>query len=111
MALGLVLAPMLAIIPALTITCAGDRYAIPQVSLVELVRLEAGQTVALPDWPGATIGGVLASSAVVMTVLWVALAAVRTLKRVDGKPVVELDDGTVVTQDAAGIVVVTPPPS
>jgi two-component system, chemotaxis family, sensor kinase CheA len=32
----------LAIIPALTVTCAGDRYAIPQVSLVELVRLDAG---------------------------------------------------------------------
>lgn len=30
----------LAIIPALTITSDGDRYAIPQVSLVELVRLE-----------------------------------------------------------------------
>lgn len=30
----------LAIIPALTVTCAGDRYAIPQVSLLELVRLE-----------------------------------------------------------------------
>lgn len=30
----------LAIIPALTVTSAGDRYAIPQVSLVELVRLE-----------------------------------------------------------------------
>jgi two-component system chemotaxis sensor kinase CheA len=30
----------LAIIPALLITTAGDRYAIPQVSLVELVRLE-----------------------------------------------------------------------
>jgi two-component system chemotaxis sensor kinase CheA len=30
----------LAIIPALTITSAGDRYAIPQVSLLELVRLE-----------------------------------------------------------------------
>lgn len=30
----------LAIIPALTITCGGDRYAIPQVSLLELVRLE-----------------------------------------------------------------------
>ncbi len=30
----------LAIIPALTVKCAGDRYAIPQVSLVELVRLE-----------------------------------------------------------------------
>ena len=33
----------LAIIPALVVTCAGDRYAIPQVSLVELVRLEADQ--------------------------------------------------------------------
>jgi two-component system, chemotaxis family, sensor kinase CheA len=33
----------LAIIPALTITSAGDRYAIPQVSLLELVRLEAEQ--------------------------------------------------------------------
>ncbi len=30
----------LAIIPALTVTCAGDRYAIPQVNLLELVRLE-----------------------------------------------------------------------
>jgi two-component system, chemotaxis family, sensor kinase CheA len=30
----------LAIIPALIVQCAGDRYAIPQVSLVELVRLE-----------------------------------------------------------------------
>jgi two-component system chemotaxis sensor kinase CheA len=33
----------LAIIPALVVTCAGDRYAIPQVSLLELVRLEADQ--------------------------------------------------------------------
>jgi two-component system chemotaxis sensor kinase CheA len=33
----------LAIIPALTITTAGDRYAIPQVSLLELVRLEGEQ--------------------------------------------------------------------
>src|SRR5206468_8389570 len=32
----------LAIIPALTITSAGDRYAIPQVSLLELVRLDGG---------------------------------------------------------------------
>ncbi len=31
----------LAIIPALVVTCAGDRYAIPQVSLLELVRLES----------------------------------------------------------------------
>src|SRR5260370_15322674 len=29
----------LAIIPALIVTCSGDRYAIPQVSLLELVRL------------------------------------------------------------------------
>jgi two-component system, chemotaxis family, sensor kinase CheA len=31
----------LAIIPALIVTCAGDRYAIPQVSLIELVRVDA----------------------------------------------------------------------
>ncbi len=33
----------LAIIPALVVTSAGDRYAIPQVSLLELVRLEGEQ--------------------------------------------------------------------
>jgi two-component system chemotaxis sensor kinase CheA len=33
----------LAIIPALVVTCEGDRYAIPQVSLLELVRLESVQ--------------------------------------------------------------------
>ncbi|MFZ0418438.1 MAG: chemotaxis protein CheW [Candidatus Sulfotelmatobacter sp.] len=33
----------LAIIPALVVTCASDRYAIPQVNLLELVRLEAEQ--------------------------------------------------------------------
>jgi two-component system chemotaxis sensor kinase CheA len=33
----------LAIIPALMVTTAGDRYAIPQVSLLELVRLEGEQ--------------------------------------------------------------------
>ena len=33
----------LAIIPALTITSGGDRYAIPQVNLLELVRLEGRQ--------------------------------------------------------------------
>lgn len=33
----------LAIIPALTVTSKGDRYAIPQVSLLELVRLEGEQ--------------------------------------------------------------------
>jgi len=31
----------LAIIPALIVTCAGDRFAIPQVNLLELVRLES----------------------------------------------------------------------
>jgi len=31
----------LAIIPALVVTCGGERYAIPQVSLLELVRVEA----------------------------------------------------------------------
>ncbi len=34
----------LAIIPALIVTAAGDRYAIPQVSLLELVRLEGEQS-------------------------------------------------------------------
>jgi two-component system chemotaxis sensor kinase CheA len=33
----------LAIIPALVVTCGGDRYAIPQVGLLELVRIEAEQ--------------------------------------------------------------------
>ena len=33
----------LAIIPALTVTAGGDRYAIPQVSLLELVRLDGEQ--------------------------------------------------------------------
>jgi two-component system chemotaxis sensor kinase CheA len=33
----------LAIIPALVVTSGGDRYAIPQVSLLELVRLEGDQ--------------------------------------------------------------------
>ncbi len=33
----------LAIIPALVVTSGGDRYAIPQVSLIELVRLEADE--------------------------------------------------------------------
>ena len=32
----------LAIIPALTVTSGGERYAIPQVSLMELVRVESG---------------------------------------------------------------------
>jgi two-component system chemotaxis sensor kinase CheA len=33
----------LAIIPALVVTCSGERYAIPQVNLLELVRLEADE--------------------------------------------------------------------
>jgi two-component system chemotaxis sensor kinase CheA len=33
----------LAIIPALVVTCGGERYAIPQVSLLELVRLEVDE--------------------------------------------------------------------
>ncbi|MGA8074531.1 MAG: chemotaxis protein CheA, partial [Candidatus Acidiferrales bacterium] len=33
----------LAIVPALIVTCAGDRYAIPQVNLLELVRIEPEQ--------------------------------------------------------------------
>jgi len=33
----------LAIIPALVVTCDGDRYAIPQVSLIELVRLDGDE--------------------------------------------------------------------
>jgi two-component system, chemotaxis family, sensor kinase CheA len=40
----------LAIIPALTITSAGDRYAIPQVSLLELVRLEGEQAERGLEW-------------------------------------------------------------
>jgi len=34
----------LAIIPALVVTCSDERFAIPQVNLVELVRVEQGQT-------------------------------------------------------------------
>ncbi len=40
----------LAIIPALTITSGGDRYAIPQVSLLELVRLEGEQAQQGIEW-------------------------------------------------------------
>ena len=39
----------LAIIPALVVTCGGDRYAIPQVSLLELVRLDGEQADAQID--------------------------------------------------------------
>ncbi len=46
----------LAIIPALTITSAGDRYAIPQVSLLELVRLEGEQAIrGIEDIHGAPV--------------------------------------------------------
>ena len=40
----------LAIIPALVVSCAGERFAIPQVNLVELVRLEAGATGQQIEW-------------------------------------------------------------
>lgn len=40
----------LAIIPALTISCRGDRYYIPQVSLLELVRLEGEQARTGIEW-------------------------------------------------------------
>jgi len=40
----------LAIIPALVVTCGGDRYAIPQVSLLELVRLEADEVAKALSW-------------------------------------------------------------
>jgi len=35
----------LAIIPALVVTCSGERYAIPQVNLLELVRLDAEKAI------------------------------------------------------------------
>jgi two-component system chemotaxis sensor kinase CheA len=46
----------LAIIPAVTVECAGDRYAIPQVSLVELVSLGTGSGAqAIEDISGAPV--------------------------------------------------------
>ncbi len=46
----------LAIIPALVVKCGGWRYAIPQVSLVELVRLEADQaTQGIEEIQGAPV--------------------------------------------------------
>lgn len=46
----------LAIVPALTVECAGDRYAIPQVSLLELVALDADRAAnALEDVNGAPV--------------------------------------------------------
>jgi two-component system, chemotaxis family, sensor kinase CheA len=46
----------LAIVPALTIECAGDRYAIPQISLQELVSLDAEKAVnAVEEVGGAQV--------------------------------------------------------
>ena len=46
----------LAIVPALTVECAGDRYAIPQVSLLELVSLDADRaSSAIEDLNGALV--------------------------------------------------------
>jgi two-component system, chemotaxis family, sensor kinase CheA len=46
----------LAIVPALTVECAGDRYAIPQVSLLELVSLDADRaSSAIEDLNGAQV--------------------------------------------------------
>jgi two-component system chemotaxis sensor kinase CheA len=46
----------LAIVPALTIECAGDRYAIPQISLQELVALDAEKAAAaVEDVGGAPV--------------------------------------------------------
>ncbi len=43
----------LAIIPALMIRCAGNRYAIPQANLVELVRIDADQRASAIEYVGA----------------------------------------------------------
>jgi two-component system, chemotaxis family, sensor kinase CheA len=40
----------LAIIPALVVSCANNRFAIPQVSLLELVRLEGEQATSSIEW-------------------------------------------------------------
>ncbi len=45
----------LAIIPTLMITTGGDRYAIPQVNLVELVRLEGEQTQSIEMFYGTPV--------------------------------------------------------
>jgi two-component system, chemotaxis family, sensor kinase CheA len=42
----------LAIVPALTVECAGDRYAIPQISLQELVALDAEKAAAAVEEVG-----------------------------------------------------------
>ncbi|HEY2783779.1 MAG TPA: chemotaxis protein CheA, partial [Fimbriiglobus sp.] len=45
----------LAIIPALTVTSGGERFCIPQVSLLELVRVEAGGTKRIESFHGAPV--------------------------------------------------------
>ncbi len=46
----------LAIVPALTVECSGDRYALPQVSLLELVALDAERAAtAVEDVGGAAV--------------------------------------------------------
>ncbi len=45
----------LAIIPALTVRCAGSRFAIPQVNLLELVRTSAPRSEALEDFHGTPV--------------------------------------------------------
>jgi len=45
----------LAIIPALIVTCSGDRYAIPQASLLELVRLKAEEGMGIELVHGAPV--------------------------------------------------------
>lgn len=45
----------LAIIPALTIRCAGSRFAIPQVNLLELVRTASSRSEALEDFHGTPV--------------------------------------------------------
>lgn len=46
----------LAIVPALTVECSGDRYAIPQMSLLELVALDADRAAnAVEDINGASV--------------------------------------------------------
>lgn len=45
----------LAIIPALIVNCAGNRYAIPQVSLLELVRLDAESDVKVETVQGTPV--------------------------------------------------------
>ncbi|HJL15085.1 MAG TPA: chemotaxis protein CheA [Sandaracinaceae bacterium LLY-WYZ-13_1] len=45
----------LAIVPALVVRCAGERYAIPQISLLELVRLEGAQRRRIESVHGAPV--------------------------------------------------------